>query len=289
MEEVKGGNNEEGVHVVLDDAPVAPHNNESLFLLVPQQQGKESPNQIYLSTMDEMIKKLKPLKRKGKSYKSSLNISREILKNRRRKKQQIAVSMGNSDHGTPARRPPPAQEAQSFVSEIAELQAKIYLFGNEQQKMDWEAGDLILKEFVVDKGWTTMHECMRLFKIGSERFKRIKSGRLKTSATKNRGGQLQLHDSLQRDAIFLLFIRFSNRCFADDNEPLMTNSINHVIPNKPNVKKWGSVMDVFEDYLYFHSKSGWNYMLPFGRTTFYRKLQHHPDIFSIIQQNIIAK
>ena len=263
MEEVKGGNNEEGVHVVLDDAVA--HNNESLILLVPQQQAQ---NQIYLSTMDEMIKKLKPLKRSGDSYKSSLIISREILNN-------------------PARRPPPAQ-AQSFVSEEAELQAKIYLFDNEQQKMDWEAGDLILKEFVVDKGWT-MHECMRLFKIGSERFKRIKSGRLKTSATKNRGGQLQLDDSLRRDAIFLLFIRYSNRCFADDNEPLMTNSINHVIPNKPNVKKWGSVMDVFEDYLYFHSESGWNFMLPFGRTTVYRKLQHHPEILSIIQQNIIAK
>lgn len=230
-------------------------------------------NQIYRNAMDEMIKKLKPLKKpRPESYKSSLQISQEILNNQRVKQQTVGV-MGSCLDG------------KKFFSE-SELQAKIYLFMNEQQKMDWDAGDKILKEFIIDESWT-MHECMRLFKIGSERFKRIKSGRLKTPAIKNGGGQLCLDDSMRRDSIFILFVKYAHRCLADDNEPLIENSENHVIPNKPNVKKWKSVMDVFVDYIYFHSKSGWNYMLPFGRTTVYRKIrQHHPEILSIIHRNI---
>ena len=36
----------------------------------------------------------------------------------------------------------------------------------------------------------------------------------------------------------------------------MTDIYNDVIPKKPNVATWKSVIDVFEDYSYFHRKSG---------------------------------
>ena len=170
-----------------------------------------------------------------------------------------------------------------------ELVAKKDSFEDEQLVMNFEAGDNILREFIVDKA-LTRYNVMRFFNIGTDRYNRIKSGRVKKSTLKNcrgSGGRLISKWSKDRDASFLLFVRFAHRCFADDNEPLMkTWSGKDVIPNKPNVHKWKSVAHVFDDYLYFHNTFFSSVIfIPFSRTTFYKKLQSNSEVSSIIQQN----
>ena len=65
--------------------------------------------------------------------------------------------------------------------------------------MDWSGGDEILKEFIIDQKFT-VKQCMRLFKIGSQCFYRIKNDNSK--AVNLRGGQLTLNEQCEGNRYF---------------------------------------------------------------------------------------
>ena len=172
-----------------------------------------------------------------------------------------------------------------------ELEKKTQDFAFYQRRMNYERGDTILKQFIVDEAWS-MYDCMRFFKIGSHRYKRIKTGGLRKKTFKNfpSGGQLTSIDSKDRDAVYLLFISYAHRCFADDNEPLMKSASGKVIPGKPEVHTWKSVTDVFLDYAYFNRTYLEDlYVFPFGKSTFHRKVKNNPEILTIIRHNRAKK
>ena len=148
------------------------------------------------------------------------------------------------------------REKQSFSGhDEFELIAEKSNFAFYQRRMNYVDGDKILKQFIVDEAWS-MYDCMRFFNIGADRFKRIKTARIKKkSFLRNKyhsGGQLSSIDSKSRDATFSLFIRYAHRCFADNNEPLMKSSCGKVIIDKPKVHEWKSVSDVRFDYKKFN-------------------------------------